>query len=80
MVSQEKAEEMAKQLIQQYLNDCQLDATQDAGKALMKLMSVAGVLMVATVGYDEAVDRMYSTAAFIEKKMVGVKFVQQTVN
>lgn len=80
MVSQEQAEEMAKQLIQQYLNDCQLDTNQDAGKALMKLMSVAGVLMVATVGYDEAVDRMYSTAAFVEKKLVGVKFVQQTVN
>lgn len=80
MVTQEQAEEMAKDFIEKYLNACQLETNQDGAKALMKLMSVAGVVMVATVGYDEAVDRMYSTAAFIEKKLVGVKFVQQTVN
>ncbi|EHK5439423.1 hypothetical protein N7319_14525 [Aeromonas dhakensis] len=80
MVTQEKAEELAQKYLQQYLNECGLDKTSDAGKALMKMLSVTGVMMVATVGYDDAVQRMYGTASFIEQKMVGVKFIQQTVN
>ncbi|HDS1207851.1 MULTISPECIES: hypothetical protein [Shewanella] len=80
MISQEEAEELAKKFIQDYLNKCQLDTTKDAGNALMKLCSVAGVMMVATVGYDDAVIRMHGTAAFIENKMRGVKFEQQRMN
>lgn len=80
MVSQQQAEELAKKHLQEYLNACGLDTTQDAGNALMKMCSVAGVMMVATVGYDDAVQRMYGTAEFVEKKMVGVKFIQKTVN
>lgn len=80
MVTQQEAEALAKKCLQEYLNQCKLDTTADAGNALMKLLSVTGVIMVATVGYEDAVRRMYSTAHFIENKMVGVKFNQQTLN
>lgn len=80
MVTPLEAEELAQKFLQDYLNACKLDTTKDAGNALMKMCSVAGVMMVATVGYDDAVQRMYGTAAFVEKKMVGVKFIQKTVN
>lgn len=80
MVTQQEAESLAQKLIQDYLNACKLDTTQDAGNALMKLCSVAGVMMVATVGYQEAVDRMESTASFIAVTMHGVKFKQERAN
>lgn len=80
MVSQQEAEQLAKKHIQDYLNACKLDTTQDAGNALMKLCSVAGVLMVATVGYEDAVNRMEGTAAFIAKTMHGVQFKQERAN
>jgi hypothetical protein len=80
MVTQQEAESLAQKLIQDYLNACKLDTTQDAGNALMKLCSVAGVMMVATVGYQEAVDRMKSTASFIAVTMHGVKFKQERAN
>ncbi|BDA14075.1 hypothetical protein KAM339_026160 [Aeromonas caviae] len=80
MVTQQEAEELAKKHLQEYLNECKLDTTSDAGNALMKLMSVAGVIMVATVGYEDAVQRMYGTTKFIENKMSSVKFNQQTLN
>lgn len=80
MVTQQQAEALAKQKIQEYLNACALDTVQDAGNALMKLCSVAGVMMCATVGYDEAVDRLEGTAAFIAKAMKGVKYRSERAN
>lgn len=80
MVTQQEAEALAQKHIQDYLNACGLDTTEDAGNALMKLCSIAGVMMVATVGYDDAVARLEGTAAFIAKKMRGVTFRQERAN
>lgn len=76
MVNQKEAETLAQKHIQDYLNACNLDTPQDAGNALMKLCSVAGVMMCAAVGYDEAIDRLYGTAAFIANTMQGIQFNQ----
>lgn len=80
MVSQKEAEVLAKDAVQKYLNACGLETTEDAGNALMKLCSVAGVMMVATVGYEDAVSRLEGTAAFIAKSMHGVQFRQERAN
>lgn len=80
MVTQQEAEALAKKHMQDYLNACGLDTVEDAGNALMKLCSVAGVMLCATVGYDEAVERLYATAQFIEGRMHNVKFKQERAN
>lgn len=80
MVTQQEAEELAKKHMQDYLNACGLDTVADAGNALMKLCSVAGVMLCATVGYDEAVARLYATAQFIEGRMHNTKFKQERAN
>lgn len=77
MITQQQAEELAQRKIQEYLNECVLNTVQDAGNALMKLCSVAGVMMVATVGHKEAVERLEGTAAFIENSMQGTTFRQE---
>lgn len=71
MVTQSEAEMLAREAIQKYLNDCRLQTIEDAGNALMKLLSVAGVIMCATIGKDEAVERLEGTAAFIAKQDFG---------
>lgn len=80
MVTQQEAEELAKRHMQDYLNACSLNTAADAGNALMKLCSVAGVALCATVGYDEAVARLYATAQFIERRMHNTKFEQARTN
>lgn len=71
MVTQAEAEALAKSAIQTYLNACQLQTVEDAGNALMKLVSVAGVTMCATIGQAEAVARLEGTAAFIANQNFG---------
>lgn len=80
MVTQQQAEALAQKHIQAYLNECGLDTVQDAGNALMKLCSVAGVMMCATVGYEDAVSRLEGTAAFIAKTMNGVTHRSERAN
>lgn len=65
MVTPKEAEILAQQAIQNYLNACCLQTATDAGNALMKLCSVAGLVMCATVGQEEAVARLEGTAAYI---------------
>lgn len=67
MVTPKEAEELAQKAIQNYLNACHLQTVEDAGNALMKLVSVAGLMMCATVGQDDAVARLQGTAAHIAK-------------
>lgn len=49
------------------VNACNLQTVDDAGNALMKLCSMAGLMMCATVGQEEAVARLEGTAAHIAK-------------
>lgn len=48
--------------------------------ALMKLCSVAGVMMLAIVGYDDAVARLKGTTGFIAKTMHGIQFKLERTN
>lgn len=65
MITPQEAETLARDLVQQYLTACKLDRQEQAGDALMKLVSVCGVAMCATVGQREAVARLEGTTDFI---------------
>lgn len=79
MVTQQEAEKLAHKHAQDYLNACGLDTVEDAANALMKLCSVAGVMMCATVGQDEAVARLECTVEFIAKPQFAGKWKQEAV-
>lgn len=80
MVTSQEAEQLAQKCIQDYLNACGLITVEDAGNALMKLCSVAGVMMVATVGRADAVARLEGTASYIAKSMGGTRLKKQLAN
>lgn len=67
MITPDEAEALANKLIGEYLTACKLDTQQQAGDALMKLVSVAGLAMCATVGQHQAVERLLGTATYISK-------------
>lgn len=80
MVTAKEAEALAQQAIQNYLNSCNLQTVEDAGNALMKLCSVAGLAMCATVGQDEAVARLEGTAAHIAKPQFSGAYKMEMAN
>lgn len=67
--TQAQAEELAKKAVQQYLNACAMDDKAQIGNYLMKLCSVAGVVMAQAEGSTMAADRLAGTAAFIFNSM-----------
>ncbi|WP_368648011.1 hypothetical protein ABRZ10_07225 [Castellaniella ginsengisoli] len=67
--AQIEAEEFAKQAVQQYLNACRMSNRNQMGNYLMKLCSVAGVMMALAEGSEDAAQRLEATAAFIRRKM-----------
>ena len=64
-----EAEEFAKRAVQQYLNACRMSSRDQMGNYLMKLCSVAGVMMALAEGSEDAAQRLEATAAFIRRKM-----------
>lgn len=64
-----EAEELAKKAVGDYLTACRMQTPENIGNYLMKLCSVAGVLMANAEGSEMAADRLYGTAAFIDKNM-----------
>lgn len=80
MVTSQEAEQLARKCVQDYLNACGLNTVEDAGNALMKLCSVAGVMMVATVGHADAVARLEGTASYIANSMGGNRLKKQFAN
>lgn len=67
MVSQAEAEALAQKFMQEYVNACKCDTTEDVGNVLMKLVSVAGIAMIAVEGHETAVSRMQGTANYIAR-------------
>lgn len=65
----ERAEELAKKAVGDYLNACDLHDRSQMGDALMKLASVAGVMMANAEGSERAFDRLLGTAQFVLKTM-----------
>ena len=71
-ITQQRAEELAKKAVADYLNACQLQDADDRehmGNVLMKLASVVGVMMANTEGSVVAFERLLGTAQFIAKTM-----------
>jgi len=65
----DEAEKLAKDAISAYLRDCRMTDGAQLGNYLMKLVSVAGVLMAAGTGSEDAAARLEGTAKFILKTM-----------
>lgn len=63
----DEAELHAIKAVQDYLNSCKMTHQDQIGNYLMKLCSVAGVIMAKAEGRDQAVMRLEGTAAFIAK-------------
>ena len=74
MITAAEAEKLAQQKMQEYVNACKCDTVEDAGNALMKMVSMCGLAMCATVGQHEAVARLEGTAAYIAKTQTGVRW------
>ena len=66
-----EAEDLAKKAVADYLTACCLanGDPQMIGNYLMKLASVAGILMAQAEGSVVAFGRLYGTAQFVLKKM-----------
>lgn len=64
-----EAEEHAKKAVADYLNACGMTDAGQIGNYLMKLASVAGVLMANAEGSVAAFDRLLGTAQFVLKTM-----------
>ncbi len=71
MITPKEAESLAQKTMQDYVNACKCDTPQDVGNALMKLVSMCGLGMCATVGQHEAVARLEGTAEYIAKTQEG---------
>ncbi|WP_119157462.1 hypothetical protein [Caldimonas tepidiphila] len=68
MISSTEAEALAKQHIQAYVNACGCNTVEDVGNVLMKLVSLAGITMCATVGQADAVARLEGTTRHIANR------------
>lgn len=64
-----EAEELAKKAVGEYLTECRVTDQAQIGNYLMKLCSVAGVLMAQSEGSVKAYERLYGTACFVAKNM-----------
>ena len=77
MITPQEAEALAQKAMQDYVNACKCSSPQDVGNALMKLVSMCGLGMCATVGQAEAVARLEGTAAYIAKTQTGVNWFME---
>ncbi len=68
MVTQEQAEKLATQHLQEYVNNCGCLTVEDIGNVLLMMISVAAVSIAATNGPDTAINVLVGAAAFIEKQ------------
>jgi len=74
MITPTDAEALAKETMQNYVNACGCGSAQDVANVLMKLVSMCGLGICATVGQSEAVARLKGTADYIAKTQVGVNW------
>lgn len=65
----DEAEELAKNAVTDYLNACRMTHRDQISNYLMKLASVAGVMMANADGADDAFNRLLGTAQFVLKTM-----------
>jgi hypothetical protein len=65
----EEAEKLAKKFVSAYLTACRITDQNQIGNYLMKLCSVAGVVMANAEGSEAAAERLTGTAAFVFQTM-----------
>lgn len=71
MITPNEAEVLAQKTMQEYVAQCGCMTPEDVGNVLMKLVSMCGLGMCATVGQKDAVKRLQETAAYIAKTQAG---------
>lgn len=76
MITPQQAEALSIKAVEDYLESCGCVTGQDKANALMKLCSVAGIVMVNSVGADETVARLIGTADFIRLKTANTTWVK----
>jgi|LakMenE18May11ns_1017448.scaffolds.fasta_scaffold8374605_2 hypothetical protein len=69
LITSREAEILAKQAMTDYVNSCHCQNQVDVANVLMKLVSVCGVGMVATVGHSDAVARMQGATDYISENV-----------
>lgn len=74
MVTPKEAETLAHKTVQEYVNACGCNSTEDVSNVLMKLVSMCGLAMCATVGQRETIDRLIGTADYIRTTQSGVNW------
>lgn len=79
MITSQQAEGLAKKAMEDYVNSCGCEDAQDVANVLMKLASMCGLGMCATVGRQEAVARMQGTTDFIANAQMGTNWRKETV-
>lgn len=79
MITQQKAEELAQTLMQDYVKACKCNTPDDVANVLMKLASMCGLGMCAVVGQPEAVARLQGTTDYIAKTQAGKNWKKETV-
>lgn len=65
----DEAEKIAARIVGEYLNACRMTHQDQIGNYLMKLCSVAGVVMAQAEGAVAAFERLQGTAHFILNNM-----------
>lgn len=79
MISAKECEALAQKVMQEYVNACGCQNTQDVANVLMKMVSMCGLGMCATVGQTEAVARLQGTTDYIAKAQAGKNWKKETV-
>lgn len=65
----DEAENFARQIVGEYLNKCRIADRSQIGNYLMKLVSVASVLMANAEGSPMAAARLMGTAEWVQQTM-----------
>lgn len=79
MISSKEAEKLAHRAVQDYVNSCGCNTLEDVGNALMKLVSMCGLGMCATVGQQEAVARLQGTTNYIAATQEGKNWKSEAI-
>jgi hypothetical protein len=68
MLSEKEAEDLAGKLVAEYITACDCKSRQDVANVLMKLCSLAGLVMAAGVGAGDAAGRLEATAQYVAQR------------
>ncbi len=80
MITQQEAEKLATEKIQEYVNACDCMNTDDVGNVLMKMLSVTGQAILATQRQEKAVEIIKGTANHIAKPKFKNGYKQEPVH